>query len=132
MVKAASLPSSPAQAASTIGSSKIAAHFADIRTCNPFQRHDARGVLDRPPVKWNSQFSVPIVRKHTQFRPASIGEAMARAGPDVREGTRRGNVDQPRPLADHFQPRLEARPACLIVTFENWCDFSAPIRLWKR
>ena len=54
---------------------------------------------------------------------------MAQAGPYPR--SRRGNVDRVTP-ADPFQPRLEAGMTCLIVTFENYCVLSAPIRLWKR
>src|ERR1035437_5761146 len=76
----------PAQAASATGSSRIATHFADIPKCNPlFKNPMPRAVLDRPPEKWNSHLGyradVPGLLK--QFRPDTIGEAMARAGPDV-------------------------------------------------
>jgi hypothetical protein len=50
------LLSSPAQAASVIGSSRIAARFADIPKFNPCSRSDARAVLDPPRMKGNSHF----------------------------------------------------------------------------
>src|SRR6266404_6951531 len=87
------LPSSlPAQAPSAIGSSRIAARFADIRNCNSFLivcpsalLIALERILDRPPAKWNwylaHRASVRISEK--QRRPATIGEAMARAGPDI-------------------------------------------------
>src|SRR5260370_40966660 len=90
MVKrAASLPSSlAAQAPSAIGSSRIAARFADIPKCNSFLivcpsawLTALRRILDCPPAKWNSHLGYRAnVRFMKQYRPAAIGEAMARAG----------------------------------------------------
>src|ERR1700688_2926431 len=62
-----------------------------------------RRMLDRLPPKWNSHLGYRDSRLRTfekQFRPDTIGEAMARAGPDIRrerraisiENTPRGSV----------------------------------------
>src|ERR1700722_15665999 len=56
-------------------------------------------MLDRLPPKWNSHLGYRITRPdlvETQFRPDTIGEAMVRAGPDIRR-ERRGNVDRNTP-----------------------------------
>src|ERR1700733_5865990 len=56
-------------------------------------------MLDRLPPKCNSQLGYRITRPdlvETQFRPDTIGEAMVRAGPDIRR-ERRGNVDRNTP-----------------------------------
>src|SRR5260221_3355860 len=105
MVRTASLPSSlPAQAASATGSSRIAAHFAEIPKCNPlFKGQMPSGVLDLPQAKWNSHLAdrrFGFIGR--QFRPDTIGEAMARAGPDIRKahGTG-GDVDE-----SHALPRI--------------------------
>jgi hypothetical protein len=52
------LSSPPAQAASAIGSSRIAARFADIPKCNSFKRSDAGMVLDLPQIKGNSHSGI--------------------------------------------------------------------------
>src|SRR5260370_40662676 len=105
MVKrAASLPSSlAAQAPSAIGSSRIAARFADIPKCNSFLivcprawLTALRRILDCPPAKWNSHLGYRAnVRFMKQYRPAAIGEAMARAG--LISTVAAGNVEQATP-----------------------------------
>jgi hypothetical protein len=68
------LPSSlPAQAASAIGNSRIAARFADIPKCNSFSivypsasRIALRRILDRPPAKWNSYLGYRANRRLTK------------------------------------------------------------------
>ena len=64
-----------------------------------------------------------------QHRPATIGEAMARAG--LISTVAAGNVEQATP-EDQRQPRLVAGATCLIVAFETWCVLSALIFLWER
>ena len=64
-----------------------------------------------------------------QYRPAAIGEAMARAG--LISTVAAGNVEQATP-EDQRQPRLVAGATCLIVAFETWCVLSALIFLWAR
>src|SRR6266404_2270959 len=72
------LPSSlPAQAPSAIGSSRIAARFADIPNCNslsivcPGARLVAlRRILDRPPAKWNSYLGYPANVRFMKTAPA--------------------------------------------------------------
>ena len=110
------LPSSlPAQAASVIGSSRIAARFADIPKCNSF-KDLTEAVLDLPRIKGNSHLGYGADLKRHPAR-GHWGSNGARAGPDIRRAWR-GNVDRATP-ADQCQPRLVAGAMCLLVTFEN-------------
>src|SRR3979409_1417438 len=68
----------PAQAPSAIGSSRIAARFADIPKCNSFLmvRPSAllialRRILDRPPAKWN--WYLAHSGKRPDYRKKSAG-----------------------------------------------------------
>src|ERR1700730_8668716 len=91
----------PAQAASAIGSSRIAARFADIPKCNKvqsvIQRSDAREVLDRLPAKRNSHLDDrrPLSLPRNGPGLPSLGSNGGRTGPvSVRE--RRGGFVRPR------------------------------------
>ncbi len=127
------LPSSPpAQAASKIGSNMIAARFAAFPKCNPSSKVRRPGaVLALSLIEGNPHLALaPAPMFKMRHRPGAIGEAMAR-GPGLlsaKDGA--GQCGMKPPLADPFQPRLVAGTPCLVVTFENGCFLSAPIRLW--
>jgi len=80
----------PAQAASPVASSGIAAHFAafpnpDLKPDpwrNLLPRGSRRWNLEHDPVKWNSPASLKF-RPSRRHRPAAIGEAMA-CGPALK------------------------------------------------
>src|SRR6478672_10267068 len=116
------LPSSlPAQAASAIGSSRIAAIFANFLKRNSFHLLLLPDSL-RPPGS-----EMEFLKQH---RPTAIGEAMATwAGSDTR---RRGgdNVDLTAPAAQ-FQPRL-AGAMGFVASFGVACGFTTLICLWWR
>src|SRR6267142_3734902 len=111
-------PSSlPAHAASANGSSRIAARFADIPTCNPSVESPTPVMfLDRPRAKWNSLLGHRAIPAKRQLRPATIAEATAQAGMVPRP--RRGNADRTA-AAEYPQPRLAAGATCLIAAFED-------------
>src|SRR5712672_2604787 len=97
------LPSSlPAQAASAIGNSRIAARLADIPKVQPVfdrlpqriaDRASANPRLSASEMEFVSRLSSK--RQAKQRRPAAIGEAMARAG--LISTVAAGKVEKPRP-----------------------------------
>src|SRR5665213_2646913 len=124
--------SSPAQAPSTTGSSRIATHFADILKSRSSQVVCGCRILDGLPPEGNSHLGY---RRHagTGKTAAPARDHWGSNGADracIRREWR-GNVDRNTP-ADQFQPRLLAWPTCLIATLEKWCVLSAPICRWKR
>src|ERR1700716_770076 len=124
------LPSSlPAQAASAIGSINIAAQFAEVPKCNPLSGHSTGRILTGAPAKWNSDLGYRA--SMNSARPGTIGEAMARAGPDIRGGAV-GQCGSSRSPRDRGQPRLVAGATCLIVALETRCVLIALIFLWPR
>src|SRR3978361_889319 len=91
------LSSLPAQAASRIGSSRIAAHFADIPKMQLVsQRADAGGVLDLSQMKGNLHFGfTPPALKTVPARHHGGSNGAGRA-PDTR-GRGRAMWIKPRP-----------------------------------
>jgi len=115
------LSSLPAQAASAIGSIRLATRFADILNCNPSIPKISRFVLDRPPMKGNLQLHRRRYPTRSGAGPTPWGE-MAWAGPDIRK-TPRGQCGV-RPawaFSDCRQPRLAGWVKCLAATFEDLC-----------
>src|SRR5712671_5808328 len=111
-------PSSlPAQAASANGSSRIAARFADIPTCNPsVESLTPVMVLDRPHAKWNSLLGHRVIRRHESSGPRPLREQRCR--PAWFHGRGGAMWTEPRPR-NTPQPRLVAGATCLIVAFED-------------
>lgn len=119
---------SPAQPASASGSSRrIAARFVDILTCNPSVESPTPVMfLDRPRAKWNSLLGHRVIRRYDSSGPRPL-----RSNGAGRHGFHgRGGAMWIEPAAAEYpQPRLVADTTCLIVGFENWCVFNAPIFL---
>src|SRR6267378_957097 len=111
-------PSSlPAQAASANGSSRIAARFVDIPTCNPSVESPTPVMfLDRPRAKWNSLLGHRVIRRHDGSGPRPLREQRRR--PAWFHGRGGHNVDRTA-AAKYPQPRLVAGATCLVVDFEN-------------
>src|SRR6478736_6340538 len=112
------LSSPPAQAASTIGSSRIAAHFADIPKMQLVSRRADARRRSRPFAnERESAFRLHPFIAQNSTGPTPLGKQWCGPGPDIR-GRGRAMWIKPRP-ADQIQPRRVAGAMCLVVTLET-------------